>query len=172
MCFVSPLFSPKYEMSTFFSETTSFNAVLCGDRSGGEATEFTAAAQKLLTNLQTTTPTISGFYDARKTRVPNNNDTTIYGFAQCIGAITQSDCLACLNSGYSNMQTCLPNSDGRAYAAGCFMRYSTTSFFPDNITIDTIPLVNKQGTNLAYGSTTSIDLYGRTKHHPCLLVRT
>ncbi|XP_054798012.1 cysteine-rich receptor-like protein kinase 2 isoform X2 [Prosopis cineraria] len=134
----------RYEVSTFFSETTSFNAVSCGNRSAGDqATEFTSATQKLLTNLQATTPTITGFYAASKTQVPNNGGT-IYAFAQCIETITQSACLDCLNSGYSNMQTCLPNSDGRAYAAGCFMRYSTTSFFPDNQTIDTIPLV-KQG---------------------------
>ncbi|XP_028768333.1 putative cysteine-rich receptor-like protein kinase 16 isoform X2 [Neltuma alba] len=43
------------------------------------------------------------------------------------------------------MQICLPNSDGKAFAGGCFMRYSTTSFFPDNYqTIDITPL-EKQG---------------------------
>ncbi|XP_028800635.1 cysteine-rich receptor-like protein kinase 2 [Neltuma alba] len=136
----------RYEVSTFFSETTSFNAVSCGNRSAsGEATEFTSAAQKLLTNLRTTTPTVSGFYAASKTQVPNNGPT-IYAFAQCIETITQSACLDCLNAGDNNMQTCLPNSDGRAYAAGCFIRYSTSSFFPDNQTINTIPLA-KQGSS-------------------------
>ncbi|XP_028800637.1 cysteine-rich receptor-like protein kinase 3 [Neltuma alba] len=129
----------RYEVSTFFSETTSFNAVSCGNRTA-ESTEFTSAAQKLLTNLRTTIPTASGFYAASKTQMPNNGPT-IYAFAQCIETITQSACLDCLTAGDNNMQTCLPNSDGRAYAAGCFIRYSTSSFFPDNQTIDAIPLV-------------------------------
>ncbi|KAI9100028.1 hypothetical protein K1719_024246 [Acacia pycnantha] len=81
-----------------------------------------------------------------KTKVPNNNGTTIYAFAQCIETISESGCSSCLNAASSNMPTCLPSSDGRAYADGCFMRFSISSFFPDNQTIDITPL-KKQGSS-------------------------
>ena len=141
----------RYDGSTtFFGETTpSINSVACGNKTvGGEATAFDSTAQQILTNLQTTTPTTTGFFTASKLQVPannGNNSQTIYAFAQCVGAVTQSGCLDCLKAVDSNMQICLPNSEGKAFDAGCFMRYSTTSFFPDNQTIDIIPLV-KPGT--------------------------
>ncbi|XP_054794511.1 cysteine-rich receptor-like protein kinase 42 [Prosopis cineraria] len=98
-------------------------------------------------NLQTTTPKKQGFFAATKIELPNNG-TTIYAFAQCIETITQNGCFECLKTGYHNMPTCLPNSDGRAYADGCFIRYSNSSFFPDNyqmIEIITNSSVGKQG---------------------------
>ncbi|XP_028797266.1 cysteine-rich receptor-like protein kinase 42 isoform X2 [Neltuma alba] len=89
----------------------------------------------MLMNLQTATPRITGFSVATKTQVPNNGPT-IYAFGQCIETITQIGCKDCLNAQYNNMQSCLPNSDGRAFANGCFLRYSTTSFFPHNQILD------------------------------------
>jgi hypothetical protein len=41
--------------------------------------------------------------------------------------------------GFNNLQTCLPKSDGRAFDAGCFMRFSERPFFADNQTIDITP---------------------------------
>ncbi|KAK4278123.1 hypothetical protein QN277_016014 [Acacia crassicarpa] len=85
-----------------------------------------------------------------KLTVSNNSNgpTIIYAFAQCIETIAQNDCLSCLNAGYNNMQTCLSYSDnGRAVANGCFMRYSTTSFFPDNYQTINITPTFKKGTS-------------------------
>ena len=139
----------RYDSLDFFDQTTaSFNnAGSCGRNlaNTGEASTFTSSAQELLMKLQITTPKISGFSAAMKTKVPNNNGTTIYAFAQCIETITESKCSSCLNAASSNMPTCLPSSDGRAFADGCFMRFSTSSFIPDNQTIDITPL-KKQGT--------------------------
>ncbi|KAI9100208.1 hypothetical protein K1719_024426 [Acacia pycnantha] len=75
-------------------------------------------------------------------QVPNNG-STIYAFVQCVDTITTSGCQDCLKTGYSNLQICLPFSDGRAFDAGCFMRYSTTSIFPNNQKINTTPFVKK-----------------------------
>ncbi|XP_028773230.1 cysteine-rich receptor-like protein kinase 2 [Neltuma alba] len=137
----------RYETSAFFDQTTAtFNAVSCGgDQTKGEAFTFTSSVQQVLMNLQTTTPTITGFHAATKTQVPNNGPI-IYAFAQCIETVTQSGCSNCLNTASSNMPTCLPNSGGKAFADWCFMRYSTTSFFPDNQTIS-ITLLKKQGSS-------------------------
>ncbi|KAI9073134.1 hypothetical protein K1719_044911 [Acacia pycnantha] len=59
-----------------------------------------------------------------------------------------SGCEDCLKTGYSNLQTCLPNSNGKTEANGCFMRYSTTSFFPHNQTFHILqPLIKQVGAN-------------------------
>ncbi|XP_054796440.1 cold-responsive protein kinase 1-like isoform X2 [Prosopis cineraria] len=138
----------RYETSAFFDQTTeNFNAVSCGNQTARESTEFTSLVQQVLMNLQTTPPKRRGLFAATKAQLPENG-STIYAFAQCTETITQNGCLNCLNTGYNNILTCFPNSDGKAFAAGCFMRYSSTSFFPDNFqTIDVTPLLGKQGTS-------------------------
>ncbi|XP_028800641.1 cysteine-rich receptor-like protein kinase 2 [Neltuma alba] len=139
----------RYDISVaFFGATTqSINSASCGNKTTTEepATSFTSAVQQILMNLQTATPRITGFSVATKTQVPNSGPT-IYAFAQCTETITQSECQNCLNVLDNNMQSCLPNSEGRAFADGCFLRYSTTSFFADNQTIDIAPSF-KQGSS-------------------------
>ncbi|XP_028799047.1 cysteine-rich receptor-like protein kinase 3 [Neltuma alba] len=130
----------RYESTNILEQTTGiFNTASCGNQSVEvAATAFTSAAQQLLMNLQTTTPTVTGFSAATKTQVPDNNnddEETIYAYAQCTETISQSGCEDCLKQGVNTVQTCLPNSDGRAFDAGCFIRYPTISFFPDNHTI-------------------------------------
>jgi len=71
--------------------------------------------------------------------------SAIYAVAQCVETATEDKCLSCMQVGYNNLQSCLPKTEGRAYDAGCFMRYSTTPFFADNQTIDIAPFL-KQGT--------------------------
>ncbi|XP_054797480.1 cysteine-rich receptor-like protein kinase 2 [Prosopis cineraria] len=139
----------RYDISSaFFGDTTqSVNSASCGSQTTEEpATVFTSAVHQVLMNLQTATPRITAFSAATKTQV-SDNGATIYAFAQCIQTITSSKCEDCLNAQYNNMQTCLPNSDGRAYANGCFLRYSTTSFFPDNQTIDITTPFFQQGSS-------------------------
>ncbi|XP_028800652.1 cold-responsive protein kinase 1 [Neltuma alba] len=140
----------RYDISSaFFGDTTqSINSASCGNQTTTDepASAFSSAVQQILMNLQTATPTTTGFSAATKTQLPNNG-SIIYAFAQCIETITQSTCEDCLNAQYNNMQTCLPSSDGRAYANGCFLRYSTTSFFPNNQTIDIAPSSKQQGSS-------------------------
>ncbi|XP_028799042.1 cysteine-rich receptor-like protein kinase 2 isoform X3 [Neltuma alba] len=140
----------RYESSNFFEQATgSFNSASCGNQTPEVATTtFNSIIRQVLMNLQTETPRITGFSAATKTpEVPDNNNinTTIYAYAQCTETISQSGCEGCLKQGYDTMQTCLPNSDGRAFDAGCFIRYSTTSFFPDNLTIINTTPLSKQG---------------------------
>ncbi|KAI9100067.1 hypothetical protein K1719_024285 [Acacia pycnantha] len=135
----------RYESSNFFEQATgSFNSASCGNRTAeGSTALFNSIIQQVLMNLQTETPRITGFSAATKTQVPNNNNTNIYAYAQCTETISQSGCEDCLKQSYNTIQTCLPNSDGRAFDAGCFLRYSTTSFFADNQTINITPFSKK-----------------------------
>ncbi|XP_028800632.1 cold-responsive protein kinase 1-like [Neltuma alba] len=136
----------RYESSSFYDQTTQpGNSMACGNQTYGDNTTFDSTAQQMLINLQTATPRITGFFAATKTRIPNNGPT-VYAIAQCVDTVTHSGCLDCLKVGYNNLLTCLPTLEGRAFDAGCFMRYSTTSFFPNNQTIDITPFL-KQGSS-------------------------
>ncbi|XP_028757999.1 cold-responsive protein kinase 1-like [Neltuma alba] len=138
----------RYAADDFFEETTEdLNAASCGNQTMTESSMFASLVQQVLKTLRTTTPKNQGFFAATKIELPDNS-TTIYAFAQCSETIGQTQCFNCLNTGYNNiLPTCLPNSEGRAYAGGCFMRYSTTSFFPDNYQTVHITPMGKQGSN-------------------------
>ncbi|KAJ1382662.1 Serine/threonine-protein kinase, active site, partial [Sesbania bispinosa] len=132
----------RYESNgLIFNQTTlPGNSMICGNETTKEATAFGASAQQVLMDLQIATPKITGFFAATKTPVANGS---IYAIAQCAETVSESGCLDCLTVGYNNIKSCFPNTDGRAYDAGCFMRYSDTSFFADNQTIDITPLLKQ-----------------------------
>ncbi|KAK2440475.1 cysteine-rich receptor protein kinase [Trifolium repens] len=135
----------RYESNGFFDQTTlPGNSVLCGTQTANGATAFDAAAQQVLLDLQTATPKIPGFFAATKTPIAGN---AIYAIAQCAETVTESGCLDCLTVGFTNIQGCFPNTDGEAFDAGCFMRYSEKSFFADNQTIDITPFLKQESSS-------------------------
>lgn len=137
----------RYESNGFFDQTTQpGNSMICGSQAANGATAFNAAAQQVLEDLQTATPKIPGFFAATKTQVVGTGNA-IYAIAQCAETVTQSGCLDCLTVGFTNIQSCFPNTDGRAFDAGCFMRYSEKSFFADNQTIDIAPFLKQGGSS-------------------------
>ncbi|XP_028800639.1 cysteine-rich receptor-like protein kinase 3 [Neltuma alba] len=137
----------RYNSNGFFDETTQpFNFVSCGNQTTGDQA-ITTTVRQVLMNLQITTPRMPSFFAATKINVPNNNNgTNIYAFAQCVETITTDGCLDCLKGRFNSIEICLPFSDGNAFDAGCFLRYSTTSFFNDTHTIDITPII-KQGSS-------------------------
>ncbi|KOM52781.1 hypothetical protein LR48_Vigan09g144000 [Vigna angularis] len=138
----------RYERGRFYNQTTEpDNGVSCGNMSSN-ATSFKLVAEKVLMELQTTTAKTKGFYAATKTEVAGGS--AIYAIAQCVETATEDDCLQCMTVGYNNLQSCLPNTEGRAYDAGCFVRYSTTPFFADNQTIDITPYLDQVGNPQPY----------------------
>ncbi|KAK7305607.1 hypothetical protein VNO77_43513 [Canavalia gladiata] len=135
----------RYESNGFFDQTTlPGNSMTCGNQTAAGATAFNATAQQVLMDLQIATPKITGYFAATKTQVAGG---AIYAIAQCAETVTESGCLDCLSVGYTNIQSCLPNTDGRAFDAGCFMRYSQTAFFADNQTIDITPFLKQGGSS-------------------------
>ncbi|KAK9950604.1 hypothetical protein M0R45_006086 [Rubus argutus] len=135
----------RYESSSFFDQSTlPGNVGLCGNQTESPATTFTAAAEELLMDLQVATPKINGFFaETSKEIVSGSANQTIYGVAQCAETTSETGCQDCLKVAYTNVQSCLPDTDGRAVDAGCFLRYSTTSFFPDNQTTNLAPFLGK-----------------------------
>ncbi|XP_020214104.1 cold-responsive protein kinase 1 [Cajanus cajan] len=128
----------RYESYGFFEQTTMpGDSIICGNEKAAEANGFNATAQQVLKDLQIATPKITGYYAATKTKVAGG---AIYAIAQCAETVSESGCLECLTVGYKNINLCLPNKNGIAFDAGCFMRYSETAFFADKQTIDITPL--------------------------------
>lgn len=139
----------RYESNSFYDQTTlPGNVQICSNRTASPAVAFNAAAETLLQNLELATPRISGYFAATNTEV-GNGGPTIYGVAQCAETISQSGCQDCLTVAYRNIIGCLPNADGRAIDAACFIRYSNTAFFAENQTINITPFLGGGGKNYA-----------------------
>ncbi|KAL0423287.1 UNVERIFIED_CONTAM: Cysteine-rich receptor-like protein kinase [Sesamum radiatum] len=140
------IFHTRYESNNFYDDTTlPGNIQICGNRTAPQPAAFGAAGQTLLTDLEVATPRINGFFAATKREVTNGGNLTIYGVAQCAETVTPSGCLDCLTVAYKNLQGCLPDADGRAIDAACFLRYSDTPFFADNQTLDITPFLRGGG---------------------------
>ncbi|KAL5537505.1 hypothetical protein UlMin_045602 [Ulmus minor] len=138
----------RYESNGFFDQTTlPGNVGICGKRAISQnAAAFTSAVGEMLLDLQVATPKINGFFAAVEKKSDVNNvgggNVTVYGVAQCVETATQSGCESCLKVAYANLQSCLPDAQGRAVDAGCFLRYSNASFFAANQTINLAPFLN------------------------------
>ncbi|XP_073158729.1 cysteine-rich receptor-like protein kinase 2 [Henckelia pumila] len=127
----------RYESNSFYDQTTlPGNVQICGNRTVSPAAAFGAQAQILLQDLELATPRINKYYAATKSASTSGGNLTVYGVAQCAETISQSGCQDCLTVAYRNIQSCLPDADGRAIDAACFLRYSDTPFFSDNQTTD------------------------------------
>ncbi|KAG5529769.1 hypothetical protein RHGRI_030225 [Rhododendron griersonianum] len=112
----------RYESSTFNNQTTlPGNMGICGNDTAAQPTAFQTAAQGLLTDLETATPRINGYF-AAATRAVSGGGGTVYAVAQCAQSVSVSGCLDCLQVAYGNIQSCPPDTDGRAVDAGCFFR--------------------------------------------------
>ncbi|KAI4299685.1 hypothetical protein L6164_033119 [Bauhinia variegata] len=136
----------RYESAAFFeqSPTGLGNNMFCENQTATEGTAFTANAEEVLKDLQVATPKIKGFYAATKAKLTGAvGNASIYAIAQCSETVSESLCLQCLQVGYNNIHHCLPRRGGRAFDAGCFMRYSVTRFFADNQTIDITPFLKQ-----------------------------
>ncbi|KAL5170716.1 Cysteine-rich receptor-like protein kinase 42 [Glycine soja] len=133
----------RYLNSVFLDNSIIFSShTFCGNQTADESTAFGTVGRQVLMDLQIAIPKISGYFAATKTQVAGG---AMYAFAQCAETLTRDTCSNCLSNQLSNIQGCLPNTNGRAIdPAGCFMRYSETPYFADNQTTD-ISLFLKQG---------------------------
>ncbi|XP_062150447.1 cold-responsive protein kinase 1-like isoform X2 [Alnus glutinosa] len=138
----SPFFA-RYESSTFYDQGTQIgNEGICGNQTASQPAAFSTAAKELLADLQVATPRINGFFAASKKQVVGGvGNATVYAVAQCAETVSETGCQDCLTVAVGNAEVCLPNTDGRAIDAGCFLRYSDTPFFADNQTTNITPFL-------------------------------
>ncbi|THU65670.1 hypothetical protein C4D60_Mb05t06080 [Musa balbisiana] len=119
----------RYEGSIFFDQTTAIgNAGVCNGSAASDA-GFSEAAKALVRDLTIATPRISGFFAAAERG-------GVFAVAQCVETVNEEGCAQCLTVADVNIEGCPPDTDGRAVDAGCFMRYSSKSFFPAKQTVE------------------------------------
>nr|XP_043632315.1 cysteine-rich receptor-like protein kinase 2 [Erigeron canadensis] len=130
----------RYENNNFYMEANvRGNVGVCGNQTSTQSA-FTETVKKVLSDLRVATPRKPDFYGASMRQVTGSN-LKVYAIAQCNINITKSDCAECLSIRTSTLSDCLPSTIGRAFDAGCFMRYSNTAFFRDNQTTDLKPFL-------------------------------
>ncbi|XP_042438596.1 cysteine-rich receptor-like protein kinase 2 [Zingiber officinale] len=56
-----------------------------------------------------------------------------YGLSQCYGDLSSLDCVLCYAEARTVLPKCFPNTGGRIYLDGCFMRSENYSFFSEYI---------------------------------------
>ncbi|CAL5371832.1 unnamed protein product [Camellia sinensis] len=53
----------------------------------------------------------------------------VYGLAQCWRSVSSGGCRDCLEKAAGEVRRCVPSREGRGLNAGCYLRYSTVTFF-------------------------------------------
>ena len=53
----------------------------------------------------------------------------VYALAQCWNTVGSDGCRNCLRKAGKEVRGCLPNREGRALNAGCYLKYSTEKFY-------------------------------------------
>lgn len=53
----------------------------------------------------------------------------VFALGQCWGTLRSEECEVCLRKAAKDVRGCLPNKEGRALNAGCYLRYSTHKFY-------------------------------------------
>ncbi|XAR73582.1 Non-specific serine/threonine protein kinase [Bertholletia excelsa] len=134
----------RYESGRFYDEGIDLgHGRRCGGNTVAQSMAFRMTVQGLLTDLAVATPRIKGFFAAAKKEVIVGANETVYSIAQCVKTVTKSACRDCLNIAKRDIMSCPPQTDGRAYVAGCFLRFSKKAFFAANYTIDISPFLHE-----------------------------
>ncbi|XP_011622120.1 cysteine-rich receptor-like protein kinase 2 [Amborella trichopoda] len=80
--------------------------------------------------------------------VSGNESWKLYGLAQCMGDLSETDCRLCFASSRLSIPSCHPSVEGRVYMDGCFLRYAEHDFF--NETMDFMdPKICNYSTNIS-----------------------
>lgn len=105
-----------------------FDDSLCGAANvSGDAGSFGSAVSGLIWNLTSEASGRSNYYVVGSGKA--SSKVEIFGMAQCWRSLNATGCRTCLEDGRRRAIGCLPATDGRALNAGCYVRYSTQSFY-------------------------------------------
>ncbi|PIA25481.1 hypothetical protein AQUCO_11300001v1 [Aquilegia coerulea] len=118
----------RYESIGFVDQIlVSDNFRLCGNNVISQETTFARTVDELLSDIIAATPKINGYFAASSREV--GGGTIAYAVAQCPERISPTACNGCLLAAYEKINSCVPQSEGRASDHGCFLRYSNSTFF-------------------------------------------
>ncbi|PIA27347.1 hypothetical protein AQUCO_07900001v1 [Aquilegia coerulea] len=139
----------RYESIGFADQMLSNDNVrLCGDDVITQgATTFARTVDEILSDIVAATPKINGYFAASSR---HGGGTIAYAVAQCPERISPTACSDCLIDSYKKINSCLPQSEGRASDHGCFLRYSNTTFFNGYKETDLSLFLKKGGSREAF----------------------
>eukprot|EP00253_Pinus_taeda_P004252 PITA_04252 len=116
----------RYENTSFYGQDLDYGqSHLCASTNDSDPQTFSQRATALSRRLVENASVNNGY-------ATGSIDGSLYGLAQCWPTLTNSSCQRCLAEAQNQLLTCLPNHESRGLEAGCFMRYSTYSFFTGN----------------------------------------
>ncbi|KAF9678595.1 hypothetical protein SADUNF_Sadunf07G0050900 [Salix dunnii] len=90
--------------------------------------EFSVAVDELLSKMLLKAPSFRGFASMHET----SNGISAYGMANCWKILDHDLCSICLSEAVASALSCIPSTEARVLNAGCFLRYSDTSFANDS----------------------------------------
>eukprot|EP01018_Ginkgo_biloba_P008792 Gb_20958 [translate_table: standard] len=118
----------RYENYSFYNQIMdSGDSKVCDRKKSSQPQRFLESAQKLISNITSEAAEKEGF-SVGSTEGPS---TKIYGLAQCWKTLSKSLCKECLLNASAAILSCSPSLEGRALNAGCYMRYATHPFSPN-----------------------------------------
>eukprot|EP00253_Pinus_taeda_P023922 PITA_23922 len=114
----------RYENNTFYSQDVDpGNYASCAGTNSIDSQTAQVLSAQLINNASENNGYAVGSIDG-----------SLYGLVQCWPSLTISSCQRCMTEAQNKLLTCPPQSEGRGLEAGCFMRYSTCSFFTNKQT--------------------------------------
>ncbi|XP_011040494.1 PREDICTED: cysteine-rich receptor-like protein kinase 1 [Populus euphratica] len=126
----------RYDKYNFFHEAIDpmNDAVVCGEPTNALTDNFLHMEfkQRLAVAIQNVTAMAlgNGKFAAAEAK---GRIFSIYALAQCWNTLDKDECRKCLVKAGSKLSQCAPGSEGSAFFAGCYMKYSTHHFFKESV---------------------------------------
>ncbi|WJX81280.1 hypothetical protein P8452_64182 [Trifolium repens] len=118
----------RYDNYSFYSEETDplRDSVTCTSTSERLEVQMEKSIEKVIDVV--TGDAVNGGGGFAKKEVEG-----VYALAQCWNTLGIQGCRNCLKNAVKKVRGCLPNKEGRALNAGCYLRYSTHNFFNEGV---------------------------------------
>ncbi|KAI3698497.1 hypothetical protein L2E82_42089 [Cichorium intybus] len=118
----------RYENYNFFGEHTGVeDRVICENKTRRN-NAFEQSASKAVFQTVETAPKSKDYYAGKQALIFGTANKSAYAVANCWNTLDADACGYCLQKAARSMLGCLPESEGYALYAGCFMKYSDSNF--------------------------------------------
>ncbi|KAI3519059.1 hypothetical protein L1887_08051 [Cichorium endivia] len=122
----------RYENYSFFGEHTGEEDKIICENKTRRNNAFEQSASKAVFQTVEAAPKSKIYYAGKQALISGTENKSAYAVANCWNTLDVDACGYCLQKASRSMLNCLPESEGYALYAGCFMKYSDSNFLnPD-----------------------------------------
>ncbi|CAH1414942.1 unnamed protein product [Lactuca virosa] len=123
----------RYENYSFFEEHTGQeDRVICVNKTRRN-NDFEQSASKAVFQTVEAAPKSKEYHAGKQALISGTANKSVYAMADCWRTLDTDSCAYCLQKAATSMLGCLPESEGYALYAGCFIKYSDSNFlYPDD----------------------------------------